>query len=110
MGGRVADRGVVLSMAAKATSRPKGRPRALETPVETAWDWTQSQIFPPAALDRVKEAAVSRPDPDIQRKSRMRESRTSGSVRGASGDRRPYSTAEVIHNALILKTSFSVRL
>ena len=58
MAGRVADRGVVLSMAAKATSRPEGRPRAPRSPEETARDWTQGQMLPPAGLDRVKEAAA----------------------------------------------------
>lgn len=58
MGGRVADRGVVPVMAAKATSRAEGRPRAPRTPDETARDWTQGQLLPPAGLARVKAAAA----------------------------------------------------
>ncbi len=55
---RVADRGVVLSMSAKVTSRTEGRPRAQGIPEEVARDRTQSRITPSADLLRVKEAAA----------------------------------------------------
>ena len=55
---RVADRGVVLSMSAKATSCTEGRPRAQGIPEEVARDRTQSRITPTAGLLRVKEAAA----------------------------------------------------
>jgi hypothetical protein len=55
--GKVADRGVVLSMAAKATSRPEGRPRLMGNSGEQARDRTQSRITLSANLTRVNEAA-----------------------------------------------------
>ena len=54
---RVADRGVVPSMAAKATSRPEGRPRLMGNSGEQAWDRTQSRVVLSANLTRVNEAA-----------------------------------------------------
>jgi len=56
---RVADRGVVLTMAAKATSLPEERPRLEEDPSEEARDRTQGRASLPAGLDRV-QLAVSR--------------------------------------------------
>jgi RNA-directed DNA polymerase len=51
------DRGVVLSMAAKATSRPEGRPRLMGNSGEQARDRTQSRVILSANLTRVNEAA-----------------------------------------------------
>jgi RNA-directed DNA polymerase len=58
MCGRVADRGVVLMMAAKATSRPEGRPRPLGTPGENGQVQTQSWNPLQSHLARVNDAAV----------------------------------------------------
>src|SRR5215467_3460837 len=50
--------------------------------------WTQSQISMPHALERIRKAVAS---PSHTRGgSRMRESRTCGSVRGALSNGRPY--------------------
>src|SRR5215468_3444644 len=50
--------------------------------------WTQSQISMPHALERIRKAVAS---PSHTRGgSRMRESRTYGSVRGALSNGRPY--------------------
>src|ERR1700745_100669 len=57
MRGRVADRGVVPSMAAKETSRPEGRPRLVGTSGEEAEDRTRSRSTLPANLARVNDAA-----------------------------------------------------
>jgi RNA-directed DNA polymerase len=57
MRSRVADRGVVPLMAAKATSRPEGRPRLEGISGEEARDRTQSRTILPANLARVNEAA-----------------------------------------------------
>ena len=104
--GGVADRGVVPQMAAKATSRSEGRPRPSDIPGEARQDRTQGRSRLTSRLQRVKEAAMrshrtrvggggtDTASDGYRRKSRMRESRTSGSVRGAAGDRRPYSTGQ----------------
>jgi hypothetical protein len=52
----MADRGVVLSMAAKATSRPEGRPRLMGNSGEQARDRTQGRVVLSANLTRVNEA------------------------------------------------------
>ena len=57
MRGRVADRGVVPSMAAKETSRPEGRPRLVGNSGEEAEDRTRSRSILPANLARVNDAA-----------------------------------------------------
>ena len=56
-GSRVADRGVVPTMAAKATSLPEERPRPEDDPSEEARDRTQGRASLPAGLDRVQVAA-----------------------------------------------------
>lgn len=53
----MADRGVVPLMAAKATSRPEGRPRPVGSSGETRQDRTQGRKSLPAGLARVNEAA-----------------------------------------------------
>ena len=57
MRSRVADRGVVPSMAAKETSRPKGRPRLVGKSGGEAEDRTRSRSILPANLARVNDAA-----------------------------------------------------
>ena len=57
MRGRVADWGIVLLMAAQATSRPEGRPRLLGNSGEEARDRTQGRSFLSAKLARVNDAA-----------------------------------------------------
>ena len=57
MRGGVADRGVVPSMAAKETSRPKGRPRLVGKSGGEAEDRTRSRSILPANLARVNDAA-----------------------------------------------------
>ncbi len=54
---RMADRGVVLLMATKATSRAEGRPRQVWISAEREWVGTQSRINLPPNLIRVNEAA-----------------------------------------------------
>jgi len=54
---RMADRGVVLLMATKATSRAEGRPRQVWISAEREWVRTQSRINLPPNLIRVNEAA-----------------------------------------------------
>ena len=54
---RVADRGVVLLMTAKATSRSEGRPRPERSPGETQQDRAQNRNSLPGRLAWVKEAA-----------------------------------------------------
>lgn len=54
---RVADRGVVLKMAAKETSLPEGRPRSEYDPDERARDRTLGRGSLPAHLARVNAAA-----------------------------------------------------
>lgn len=61
MGGRVADRGVVLTMAAKATSCPEGRPRALDDAGGAERGRAQDRSTLPSGLQRVKEAAARSP-------------------------------------------------
>lgn len=54
---RVADRGVVPLMAAKATSRPEGRPRLMGNFDEKVQDRTQRRTLLPPNLTRVNDAA-----------------------------------------------------
>src|SRR5258708_25413090 len=54
---RVADRGVVPLMAAKATSRPEGRPRLMGNPGEQVQDRTQRRTLLPPNLTRANDAA-----------------------------------------------------
>jgi RNA-directed DNA polymerase len=58
MCGRVADRSVVLMMAAKETSCPEGRPRPLDIPEDAERNRTQGRIDLPSGLQRVEEAAA----------------------------------------------------
>lgn len=53
----MADRGVVLRMAAKETSQPEGRPRLTGTPGEEAQNRTLGRSTLPANLARVNDAA-----------------------------------------------------
>jgi hypothetical protein len=54
----MADRGVVLSMAAKATSRPEGRPRQVGNSAERERVRTQGRGNLPSNLMRVNEEAT----------------------------------------------------
>lgn len=54
----MADRGVVLSMAAKATSRPEGRPRQVGNSAEREQVRTQGRSNLPPNLMRVNEEAT----------------------------------------------------
>ncbi len=66
---RVADRGVVLRMAAKATSRAEGRPRPAGSRGKTGQDGAQYPAILPGRLAWVKEmgegpSPVSPEEPD----------------------------------------------
>jgi hypothetical protein len=93
--GQESDSGVVPMRGSNKGGQPtaeslEGRPETKENDLQQRMRPTQCGYRMSQGLQNVRQSRVLALTPFIQGKSRMRESRSYGSVRGVAGDRYPY--------------------